>query len=155
MVESPDPLTYHADFGVPGRQFSDSIAFAGDVQDARAISDKSKFKNASNTTDARLKACMVTHTPVHPVGVTTNDAFFWLCFSWVPLRAQDFRQLWALPTSKTPRRQPLFAWVKSDRLRRGQPCVKGLGHTRATRCGSVTLKLCGCLRPLGTTGTIW
>ena len=70
IVESPDPLTYHTDFGVPGRQFSDSIAFAGDVQAAPAIPDGSKVKNASSTTDARLTPRMVTDTPAHPVGAT-------------------------------------------------------------------------------------
>jgi hypothetical protein len=48
---------------VPARQFSDSIAFAGDVQDAQAMPDRSKVKNASSTTDAKLTARMVTRTP--------------------------------------------------------------------------------------------
>ena len=83
MVESPDPLTYHADVGVPGRQFSDSIAFAGKAQDARAISDKSKVKNASSTMDVRLTARIVTHTPAHPVGATASPVLFSHRFSCV------------------------------------------------------------------------
>src|SRR6476660_9600857 len=42
MLGSPAPLTSHWLCGVPGRQFSLSISFAGEPQSARALEDSAK-----------------------------------------------------------------------------------------------------------------